>query len=130
MITAAQAGDPSHDSQRFTGTVEIVHSYPDAFKLLERLDPVAVLVLHTIAGASSPVGPHRIARVPVSTIAHQLRAVSRNTVNRRLKTLIDAGLIEILPPVLSVDPTPTFRIDLASITPLGITVVRRPTATD
>jgi predicted ArsR family transcriptional regulator len=102
--------------------VRIEHRYPAALAFLRHHGPQAVAVLHDLLTRAERERGELVARASTRDIAERLEFLSKDTVHRRLRQLVRAGVIE---PVAA-DPgrpfmTPAYVLHLDDS---GITVVR------
>ncbi len=74
--------------------VRIEHRYPDAFVFLRHHGPQAVAVLHVLLTRVERERGRLVARASTRDIAERLESMSKDTVHRRLRQLVRAGVIE------------------------------------
>lgn len=101
--------------------VRIEHRYPAALAFLRHHGPQAVAVLHDLLTLAERERGKLVARASTRDIAARLEFLSKDTVHRRLRQLVRAGVIEPVVP----DPgrpftTPAYVLHLDDS---GITVV-------
>jgi len=77
--------------------VRIEHCYPQALPFLQRHGAQAVAVVHDLLAHAERRGGRLVVQTSMREIAERLEIVSKDTVNRRLRALIRAGVIEMLP---------------------------------
>lgn len=98
----------------------IEHRYPAALPFLRQHGPQAVAVLHDLLTCAEVDGGQLIARASTRDIATRLEFLSKDSVHRRLRQLIRAGVIEpVAPEPENTFTTPTYVIHLDDS---GITV--------
>lgn len=73
----------------------IEHRYPQALGFLHRHGAQAVAVVHDLLAHAERRGGRLVVRASMREIAERLEIVSKDTVNRRLRELIRAGVVEI-----------------------------------
>jgi hypothetical protein len=105
---------------RMPPDVNVEHGYPVALQFLRRHGPETVAVLHDLLVHARSRGGELVVEASTRQVAERLGFVSKDTVHRRLRQLLDAG---VLHPV-STGQLPRFerrayRIDL---TGTGISV--------
>ena len=77
--------------------VRIEHRYPQALPFLRRHGAQAVAVVHDLLAHAERSGGRLVVQTSMREIAERLEIVSKDTVNRRLRALIRAGVLEIVP---------------------------------
>lgn len=102
--------------------VRIEHRYPDALVFLRHHGPQALAVLHVLLTRAERKRGRLIARASTRDIAERLEFLSKDTVHRRLRQLVRAGVIE----PIAAEPgssftTPAYVLHLDDS---GITVLR------
>ena len=90
--------------------VRIEHRYPQALKFLQRHGPQAVAVLHDLIAHAQRRGGRLVVQTSMREISERLEIVSKDTVNRRLRSLIAAGVVELVPRDDTYPFTPTTYI--------------------
>ena len=103
--------------------VRVEHRYPQALGFLRRHGAQAVAVLHDLLAHAERVDGRLVVTASSRDIAARLEFVSKDTVNRHLRRLRRAGVVELLPaaPIAGggVFRAPTYRLHLDGT---GITV--------
>lgn len=74
--------------------VRVEHHYPQALGFLQHHGPDAIAVLHDLLAHAEARRGEWVVRASVREIAGRLEFVSKDTVNRRLRQLIRAGVLE------------------------------------
>lgn len=103
--------------------VRIEHRYPQALPFLRRHGAQAVVVLHDLLAHAERRGDSVLVQTSMREIADRLGIISKDTVNRRLRALIRAGVVEIVPRDDSDPFTPTtyiLHLDHSGITLLDL----------
>ena len=77
--------------------VRIEHRYPQALPFLQRHGAQAVAVLHDLLAHAERRGGRLVIQTSMRDIAERLEIVSKDTVNRRVRALIKAGVVELVP---------------------------------
>lgn len=77
--------------------VRIEHCYPQALPFLQQHGAQAVAVLHDLLAHAERRGGRLVVQTSMREIAERLEIVSKDTVNRRLRALIRAGVVEVVP---------------------------------
>ena len=102
--------------------VRIEHRYPAAMTFLRHHGPQAIAVLHDLLTRAERERGRLVAHASTRDIADRLEFLSKDTVHRRLRQLVRAGVIEPVTP----DPakpftTPAYVLHLhdSGITVLG-----------
>ncbi len=101
--------------------VRVEHRYPQALPFLRRHGAQAVAVLHDLLAHAERRGGGLVVQASNRDIAQRLEFLSKDTVNRRLRQLVRAGVVEILQraPASTFEPT-TYVLHLDDS---GITVI-------
>lgn len=99
--------------------MRIEHQYPEALTFLRHHGPQALAVLHDLL-AAQPRNGGWVVQTSNREVARRLEFISKDTVNRRLRQLLRAGVVEILEPDPAAFEAPTYRINLLGS---GITVL-------
>lgn len=76
--------------------VRIEHRYPTALAFLRQHGPQALAVLHDLLARAEHRDGVLVARASIRDIADRLQFLSKDTVHRRLRQLVRAGVIEAL----------------------------------
>ena len=102
--------------------VRIEHRYPAALRFLRAHGPQALAVLHELILRADEVDGDLIAAASTREIADRLEFLSKDSVHRRLRQLIRAGVIEPLPSSPSAFTAPRYllRLDDSGITRLPV----------
>jgi DNA-binding transcriptional ArsR family regulator len=100
--------------------MRIEHQYPEALTFLRHHGPQALAVLHDLLAAAQPRNGGWIVQTSNRDVARRLEFLSKDTVNRRLRQLLRAGVVEILERDPVAFQAPTYRINLLGS---GITVL-------
>ena len=100
--------------------VRIEHRYPAALAFLRHHGPQAVAVLHDLLAHAVEVDGRLLARASTREIADRLEFLSKDSVHRRLRQLVRAGVIEPVTIAAAPFSTPTYVVYLENS---GITVV-------
>lgn len=101
--------------------VRIEHRYPAARRFLRHHGPQALAVLHDLLTCAERERGRLIARASTRDIAARLEFLSKDTVHRRLRQLVRAGVIEpIVADAGSSFTTPAYVLHLDDS---GITVL-------
>jgi hypothetical protein len=105
--------------------VRIEHRYPAALRFLRAHGPQALAVLHELIVQAQEADGELIVAASTREIADRLEFLSKDSVHRRLRQLIRAGVIEPLPSPPSAFTAPSYvlRLDDSGITRL---LVERP----
>lgn len=77
--------------------VWVEHRYPEALAFLQRHGAQAVAVLHDLLAHAERRDGRLVVETSMREIAERLEIVSKDTVNRRVRALIRAGVVEIVP---------------------------------
>jgi hypothetical protein len=85
--------------------VRVEHRYPQALPFLRQHGAQSVAVLHDLLAHSHRRDGRLVVQASNREIAERLEVVSKDTVNRRLRGLIRAGVLEVVPR----DDTDTFE---------------------
>src|SRR4051794_606193 len=101
--------------------VRIEHRYPQALPFLREHGPNAVAVLHDLLARAERRDGILIARASTRDIAARLTFLSKDTVHRRLRDLVRAGVIEAVPARSRSSCAPTTYV--VHLEHSGITVV-------
>jgi predicted ArsR family transcriptional regulator len=75
--------------------VRVEHRYPKALPFLRRHGAEAVAVLHDLLAHAERRGGALVVQASNRDIADRLEFLSKDTVNRRLRQLVRAGVVEI-----------------------------------
>jgi hypothetical protein len=78
--------------------VRIEHRYPEALAFLRHHGPDALAVLHDLLARAERGDGDLVARASTRDIAARLEFLSKDSVNRRLRQLARAGVIEPVAP--------------------------------
>lgn len=105
--------------------VRIEHRYPAALPFLRHHGPQAVAVLHDLLAHAGEVEGRLLARASTREIADRLEFLSKDSVHRRLRQLVRAGVIEPVSIAEAPFSTPTYVIHLENS---GISVVANDAA--
>jgi hypothetical protein len=100
--------------------VRIEHRYPEALAFLRHHGPQALAVLHDLLAAAQPRNGAWVVQASTRDVARRLEFLSKDTVNRRLRQLLQAGIVEILDHGATTFQAPTYRVNLLGS---GITVL-------
>lgn len=100
--------------------MRIEHQYPEALTFLRHHGPQALAVLHDLLAAAQSRNDGWIVQTSNRDVARRLEFLSKDTVNRRLRQLLLAGIVEILEHDPATFEAPTYRINLLGS---GITVL-------
>jgi hypothetical protein len=76
--------------------VRIEHRYPTALTFLQRHGPQALAVLHDLLVHAERRDGAVVVQASNRDIADRLEFLSKDTVNRRLRQLVRAGVVEVL----------------------------------
>ena len=94
--------------------VRIEHRYPEALAFLRRHGPEAVAVVHDLLAQSHRDGVQLVVQASVRQVADRLGLVSKDTVNRRMRALLRAGVLRRLPVENPCSfQAPTYVLDLS-----------------
>lgn len=105
----------------------IEHCYPQARSFLQQHGPDAIAVLHDLITVAEIRDGALVAQASVRQIAGRLQFLSKDTVNRRLRQLIGAGVLHRLPTASTATfETPSYLICLDDS---GISVLLVPART-
>ncbi len=105
--------------------VTVAHRYPAAHDFLRREGADAVAVLHELLTRAERIDGELVAQASVRDIARSLEYLSKDSVNRRLRQLVRAGTLTVVPnPQLTFAPT-RYVLHLDDT---GIAVIAAPTA--
>ena len=77
--------------------VRVEHRYPQALPFLRRHGAQSVAVVHDLLAHAERREGRLVVQASNREIAERLEIVSKDTVNRRLRALIRAGVLEIVP---------------------------------
>ena len=77
--------------------VHVGHHYPQGLPFLRRHGAQSILVLHDLLAHARRRDGLLVVQASNREIAERLEIVSKDTVNRRLRALIRAGVLEIVP---------------------------------
>ena len=77
--------------------VRVEHRYPQALPFLRQHGAQSVLVLHDLLAHARRRDGELVVQASNREIAERLEVVSKDTVNRRLRALIRAGVLEVVP---------------------------------
>lgn len=77
--------------------VRVEHTYPRALEFARRHGAQSVLVLHDLLAHAHRRGSRLMVQASVREVAERLETLSKDTVNRRLRALIRAGVLEVVP---------------------------------
>jgi DNA-binding transcriptional ArsR family regulator len=77
--------------------VRVEHTYPRALGFARRHGAQSVLVLHDLLAHAHARDGRVVVQASVREIAERLETLSKDTVNRRLRALIAAGVLEVVP---------------------------------
>jgi DNA-binding HxlR family transcriptional regulator len=100
--------------------IRIEHRYPAALGFLREHGPQALAVLHELLIRSERHGGKLVARASTRDIAEQLGFLSKDTVHRRLRQLVRAGVLERVHPPTGSTFAPTIYV--VHLTDSGITL--------
>ena len=75
----------------------IEHRYPAALHFLQEHGPASVAVLHDLLAHAERRGNRLVVHASVREIADRLVILSKDTVHRRLRQLLRAGVLRRLP---------------------------------
>lgn len=73
--------------------VRIEHRYPEALAFLRLHGPEALAVVHDLLAQSQDHHGQLLVQTSVRQVAERLGLVSKDTVNRRMRALLHAGVI-------------------------------------
>ena len=94
--------------------IQVEHRYPDALVFLQRHGPDTVAVLHDLLVNAQCRDGLLTVETSVRQVAGRLLFVSKDTVHRRLRQLLDAGVLQ---PVQGTGCAPfaprTYTVDLS-----------------
>ncbi len=76
-----------------TPEVRIEHRYPEALAFLRLHGPEALAVVHDLLAQSQDHHGQLVVQTSVRQVAERLGLVSKDTVNRRMRALLAAGVI-------------------------------------
>ncbi len=97
-----------------TPEVRIEHRYPEALAFLRRHGPEAVAVVHDLLAQSQDHHGQLVVQTSVRQVAERLGLVSKDTVNRRMRALLAAGVIRRqVAGASSAFEAPTYVLDLS-----------------
>ncbi|HSH61107.1 MAG TPA: winged helix-turn-helix domain-containing protein, partial [Acidimicrobiales bacterium] len=99
--------------------VRIEHSYPEALAFLRHHGPEALAVVHDLLAQAQDRQGQLVVQTSVRQVAERLGLVSKDTVNRRMRALLAAGVIAArspAPPAPS-RPPPTSWTSAAPASP-------------
>ncbi len=97
-----------------TPEVRIEHRYPAALVFLRRQGPDAVAVLHDLLAHAERRGGDLVVQASVRQVSERLGFASKDTVHRRLRQLMAAGVLQrlIVAQAVSAFEAPTYRVNL------------------
>jgi DNA-binding HxlR family transcriptional regulator len=93
--------------------VRIEHRYPEALAFVRRHGPDALVVLHELIVRAEVSNGHLVATASTRAVADSLEYPSKDTVHRRLRQLVRAGVIERQPSDGITFGVPTYLLHLA-----------------
>ncbi|HUP69994.1 MAG TPA: winged helix-turn-helix domain-containing protein [Acidimicrobiales bacterium] len=106
--------------------VRIEHSYPDALAFLREYGPETVAVLHDLLAQAELRDGELVVRASVRQIAGRLGFISKDTVHRRLRQLVRAGVVRRAASTAAGDAAaPSYVIDLTE-TAISVSIARTP----
>lgn len=109
--------------------VRIEHSYPAALAFLREYGPETVAVLHDLLTQAELHDGQLVVRASVRQIAGRLGFISKNTVHRRLRQLVRAGVVRRNAATTAGEATPPgYVIDLSE-TAISVSLTRKPSRT-
>ncbi|HUR24367.1 MAG TPA: winged helix-turn-helix domain-containing protein [Acidimicrobiales bacterium] len=108
--------------------VRIEHSYPDALAFLREYGPETVAVLHDLLAHAELRDGELVVRASMRQIAGRLGFISKDTVHRRLRQLVRAGVVRRAVSTAAGDVAPIYVIDLTE-TAISVSLSRTPART-
>ena len=101
----------------------IEHRYPAALAFVQQHGPDALAVLHDLLAHAERRGNRLVVEASVRQVADRLAFLSKDTVHRRLRQLLRAGVIRRLPSKATTTfARPIYVVDLVGT---GITLTSR-----
>lgn len=92
----------------------IEHRYPTALAFLQQHGPDAVAIVHDLLAHAERRGNRLVVEASVRQVADRLAFLSKDTVHRRLRQLLRAGIIRRLPSKSATTfARPVYILDLA-----------------
>ena len=109
--------------------VRIEHSYPDALAFLRKHGPETVAVLHDLLAQAELRDGQLVVKASVRQIAGRLGFISKDTVHRRLRQLVRAGVVRRTATTTAGEATGAgYVIDLSE-TAISVSLTRTPSRT-
>ncbi len=99
---------------QMTAEVRIEHSYPAALAFLRVHGPDALAVLHDLLAHADLSEADLVVQASARQVAQRLGFTSKDTVNRRLRQLVRAGVLHhvTVGGRVAVFESPTYRVNL------------------
>ena len=92
----------------------IEHRYPAALAFVQQHGPDAVAIVHDLLAHAERRGNRLVVEASVRQVADRLAFLSKDTVHRRLRQLLRAGIIRRLPTKTATTfARPVYILDLA-----------------
>ena len=110
--------------------VRVEHRYPEALGFLRRHGAQAVAVLHDLLARAERVDGVLVVTASSRDIASRLEFLSKDTVNRQLRRLRRAGVVELVPGNGGLFDAPTYRLHLDGSGITATTVAPDPRTND
>ena len=107
--------------------MRIEHQYPEALAFLRHHGPQALAVLHDLLAGAQLRNDGWVVQTSNRDVARRLEFISKDTVNRRLRQLLRAGVVEILEPDPDTFQAPT-STSSAQASPSSLTTSARARA--
>jgi len=73
--------------------IRVEHRYPDALRFLQQHGPEALAVLHDLLVNAARRDGELVVETSVRRVADRLQFISKDTVHRRLRQLLNAGVL-------------------------------------